>query len=298
MEVRKWSNTWADQFKVLLERGFKERRHEAFSGLKISQVFAVSVMCGCLWWRSSIAHVQDQVSPNLFILTNYCAWFEYVSAYSFQLYVGNKTCNHIHNVSVSSSSLLHLVAFSWLRCNFAKKKNKKYFQRPENMLNASWDRVDVMLCLMISFTGNYSQHGMSAYTRTTDCLFSHSIAARWDYCFSFQHFGDFTLWWMQFLHSPKSAICCWRKGPQACTDSVPTFGLASSAIYRWSSPCQLRLLWSRTGWGVWRIALSVSCSLFWWFFTMRSSLRYALWILHDLIHWNLCCNICYPSICW
>lgn len=99
MEVRKWSNTWTDQFKVLLERGFKERRHEAFSGLKISQVFAVSLMCGCLWWRSSIAHVQDQVSPNLFILINYIVHdLNMCHLTLLQLYVGNKTTTYTMRV--------------------------------------------------------------------------------------------------------------------------------------------------------------------------------------------------------
>ncbi|KAK1307783.1 ABC transporter G family member 9 [Acorus calamus] len=56
----KWSTTWWQQFTVLLQRGLKERKHESFSALKISQVLIVSFLSGLLWWKSS-AHLQDQV---------------------------------------------------------------------------------------------------------------------------------------------------------------------------------------------------------------------------------------------
>ncbi|KAK1260344.1 ABC transporter G family member 14 [Acorus gramineus] len=56
----KWSTTWWQQFTVLLQRGLKERKHESFSALKISQVLIVSFLSGLLWWKSN-AHLQDQV---------------------------------------------------------------------------------------------------------------------------------------------------------------------------------------------------------------------------------------------
>ncbi|ONK75966.1 uncharacterized protein A4U43_C03F22430 [Asparagus officinalis] len=65
-ETNQWTTSWWEQFKVLLERGIKERRHESFSGLKIAQVLVVAVVSGILWWQSG-AHVQDQVGLLFFI---------------------------------------------------------------------------------------------------------------------------------------------------------------------------------------------------------------------------------------
>ncbi|KAL0328502.1 UNVERIFIED_CONTAM: ABC transporter G family member 9 [Sesamum calycinum] len=65
-QLRRWSNTWWDQFSVLFRRGIKERRHESFSGLKIGQVLAVAILTGLLWWQSDISHLQDQVGLFFF----------------------------------------------------------------------------------------------------------------------------------------------------------------------------------------------------------------------------------------
>lgn len=56
-----WPTTWWQQFCVLLKRGLKQRRHESFSSLKIAQICIVSVLCGLLWWHTSISRLQDQV---------------------------------------------------------------------------------------------------------------------------------------------------------------------------------------------------------------------------------------------
>ncbi|CAL0299728.1 unnamed protein product [Lupinus luteus] len=61
-----WSTSWWEQFKVLLKRGLKERRHESFSGLKIFQVLSVSILSGLLWWHSDPSHVQDQIGLLFF----------------------------------------------------------------------------------------------------------------------------------------------------------------------------------------------------------------------------------------
>nr|GMD91110.1 ABC transporter G family member 22 isoform X4 [Ipomoea batatas] len=50
--------TWCEQFSVLLRRGFKERRHEYFSTLRITQVIITALIAGLLWWPS------DVQSPN------------------------------------------------------------------------------------------------------------------------------------------------------------------------------------------------------------------------------------------
>ncbi|XP_057447944.1 ABC transporter G family member 21-like isoform X2 [Lotus japonicus] len=61
-----WTASWWEQFKVLLKRGLKERRHESYSGLRIFQVLSVSILSGLLWWHSDPSHVQDQVGLLFF----------------------------------------------------------------------------------------------------------------------------------------------------------------------------------------------------------------------------------------
>ncbi|KZV29351.1 hypothetical protein F511_18502 [Dorcoceras hygrometricum] len=63
---KQWTNSWWLQFKVLLTRGLKERKHESYSGLRIFQVMSVSILCGLLWWHSDPNHIQDQVGLLFF----------------------------------------------------------------------------------------------------------------------------------------------------------------------------------------------------------------------------------------
>ncbi|PWA60637.1 pleiotropic drug resistance protein PDR/CDR [Artemisia annua] len=70
----RWTTTWWQQVTVLLRRGVKERRHEFFSPLKISQVIAVSILSGLLWWQSDISHLQDQ-SGLLFFYTGFWGFY-------------------------------------------------------------------------------------------------------------------------------------------------------------------------------------------------------------------------------
>ncbi|KAJ4760951.1 ABC transporter G family member 2 [Rhynchospora pubera] len=62
-----WCTSWWNQFTVLLERGLKERRHEAFNGFKITQVIVSSLLAGLLWFQSQ-GHVLDQVGLVYFIV--------------------------------------------------------------------------------------------------------------------------------------------------------------------------------------------------------------------------------------
>ncbi|XP_074274697.1 ABC transporter G family member 21 [Silene latifolia] len=61
-----WTTTWWEQFKVLLQRGLKERKHESYSGLRIFQVMTISIISGLLWWQSDSSHIQDQVGLLFF----------------------------------------------------------------------------------------------------------------------------------------------------------------------------------------------------------------------------------------
>uniref|UniRef100_A0A7N0UE86 ABC transporter domain-containing protein n=1 Tax=Kalanchoe fedtschenkoi TaxID=63787 RepID=A0A7N0UE86_KALFE len=63
---RKWTASWWVQFKVLAERGLRERRHESYSGLRLFQVMSVAILAGLLWWHSNPSHVQDQVGLLFF----------------------------------------------------------------------------------------------------------------------------------------------------------------------------------------------------------------------------------------
>ncbi|CAN6879973.1 unnamed protein product [Brassica oleracea] len=69
-----WPTTWWQQFCVLSKRGLKQRRHDSFSGLKIGQVLFVSLLCGLLWWKTDLAHLQDQLGL-LFFMSSFWAFF-------------------------------------------------------------------------------------------------------------------------------------------------------------------------------------------------------------------------------
>ncbi|GFP96729.1 ABC transporter g family member 9 [Phtheirospermum japonicum] len=70
-QFKRWSNTWWSQFSVLFRRGLRERKHETFTGIKITQVLIVAVLSGLLWWQSDITNLQDQV--GLLYFTS-CFW--------------------------------------------------------------------------------------------------------------------------------------------------------------------------------------------------------------------------------
>ncbi|CAN4084696.1 unnamed protein product [Withania somnifera] len=74
-----WTTSWWLQFKVLLGRGLKERKHEAYSGLRIFQVMSVSFLSGLLWWRCNINHIMDQVGL-LFFFSIFWGFFPLFSA--------------------------------------------------------------------------------------------------------------------------------------------------------------------------------------------------------------------------
>ncbi|GAB4845774.1 ABC transporter G member 22 [Ancistrocladus abbreviatus] len=60
--------TWWEQFSILLRRGFKERRHEYFSGVRVTQVISTAVIVGLLWWHSNSSsdpqEYRDQASSS------------------------------------------------------------------------------------------------------------------------------------------------------------------------------------------------------------------------------------------
>lgn len=61
IKSEQWCNSWWHQFKVLLQRGLRERRYEVFNGLRIFQVISVAVLGGLLWWHTPTSHIEDRV---------------------------------------------------------------------------------------------------------------------------------------------------------------------------------------------------------------------------------------------
>ncbi|KAK6129888.1 hypothetical protein DH2020_036359 [Rehmannia glutinosa] len=61
VKSEKWCTTWWHQFKILLIRGMRERRFEAFNRLRIFQVLSVAILGGLLWWRTPSSHIDDRV---------------------------------------------------------------------------------------------------------------------------------------------------------------------------------------------------------------------------------------------
>ncbi|PSS01646.1 ABC transporter G family member 22 like [Actinidia chinensis var. chinensis] len=67
---REWGASWREQFSILFWRGLKERRHDYFSWLRITQVLTTAVILGLLWWQSdtnSPRDLQDQAGLLFFI---------------------------------------------------------------------------------------------------------------------------------------------------------------------------------------------------------------------------------------
>lgn len=61
---REWGASWFEQYRILFRRGLKERRHDYFSWLRITQVLATATILGMLWWQSGSddpKELEDQV---------------------------------------------------------------------------------------------------------------------------------------------------------------------------------------------------------------------------------------------
>ncbi|KAK4382343.1 ABC transporter G family member 22 [Sesamum angolense] len=67
---REWGASWCEQYSILFRRGLKERRHDYFSWLRITQVLATATILGLLWWKSGSDNpneLQDQAGLLFFI---------------------------------------------------------------------------------------------------------------------------------------------------------------------------------------------------------------------------------------
>lgn len=67
---RDWGASWWEQYCILFRRGIKERRHDYFSWLRITQVLSTAIILGLLWWQSDSntpKGLQDQAGLLFFI---------------------------------------------------------------------------------------------------------------------------------------------------------------------------------------------------------------------------------------
>ncbi|KAL9245486.1 hypothetical protein vseg_019132 [Gypsophila vaccaria] len=58
---------WLNQFSILFQRSLKERKHESFNYLRVSQVLAAALLAGTMWWHSDFGDVQDRLGLLYFI---------------------------------------------------------------------------------------------------------------------------------------------------------------------------------------------------------------------------------------
>ncbi|PKI42952.1 hypothetical protein CRG98_036750 [Punica granatum] len=67
---RQWGTNWWQQYCILFCRGIKERKHDYFSWLRITQVLATAIILGLLWWQSNSntpKGLEDQAGLLFFI---------------------------------------------------------------------------------------------------------------------------------------------------------------------------------------------------------------------------------------
>lgn len=60
-------SNWFNQFRILIQRSLKERRHETFNPLRVFQVIAASLLAGTMWWHSDFRNIQDRLGLLFFI---------------------------------------------------------------------------------------------------------------------------------------------------------------------------------------------------------------------------------------
>ncbi|PWA99575.1 ABC-2 type transporter family protein [Artemisia annua] len=79
---REWGASWSEQYSILFTRGLKERQHEYFSWLRITQVLVTAVILGLLWWQSDVHSPQelDNQAGLLFFIAVFWAFFPVFTA--------------------------------------------------------------------------------------------------------------------------------------------------------------------------------------------------------------------------
>ncbi|GAB4834121.1 ABC transporter G member 22 [Ancistrocladus abbreviatus] len=79
---RDWGASWWEQCSILFRRGLKERKHDYFGWLRITQVLVTAIILGLLWWQSdckTTKGLQDQTGL-LFFLAVFWSFFPVFTA--------------------------------------------------------------------------------------------------------------------------------------------------------------------------------------------------------------------------
>ncbi|KAJ3701733.1 hypothetical protein LUZ61_005438 [Rhynchospora tenuis] len=74
---------WFSQFKILLRRSLKERRHETFNSFRVFQVFSAAILSGLMWYHSRIHNVQDRLGLLFFISIFWGVFASFNSVFTF-----------------------------------------------------------------------------------------------------------------------------------------------------------------------------------------------------------------------
>lgn len=74
---------WFNQFSILLQRGLKERKHEAFNRLRVFQVVAAALLAGVMWWHSDSENIQDRLGLLFFISIFWGVFPSFNSVFAF-----------------------------------------------------------------------------------------------------------------------------------------------------------------------------------------------------------------------
>ncbi|KAJ7965410.1 ABC transporter-like [Quillaja saponaria] len=80
--IRDSGATWCEQFSILFRRGIRERRHEYFSCMRVTQVISTAIIIGLLWWHSDVTspkRLQDQAGL-LFFMSVFWGFFPLFTA--------------------------------------------------------------------------------------------------------------------------------------------------------------------------------------------------------------------------
>ncbi|KAD3337395.1 hypothetical protein E3N88_32915 [Mikania micrantha] len=79
---REWGASWREQYAILFRRGLKERKHDYFSWLRITQVIVTAVILGLLWWQSEVHSPKelDNQAGLLFFIAVFWAFFPVFTA--------------------------------------------------------------------------------------------------------------------------------------------------------------------------------------------------------------------------
>ncbi|KAI3683721.1 hypothetical protein L1987_84235 [Smallanthus sonchifolius] len=79
---REWGASWREQYSILFQRELKERQHDYFSWLRITQVLVTAVILGLLWWQSQVHSPKelDNQAGLLFFIAVFWAFFPVFTA--------------------------------------------------------------------------------------------------------------------------------------------------------------------------------------------------------------------------